>query len=94
MPLADIRIERLTSRIQQLHNQAKPKQVDDEAVWLDDRLYLYGTDYMSNDDLKIYLLRYPEVEIKWINDSSCTLQFKSADECADAFRVLSMKPVE
>jgi len=52
----------------------------------DDKLYLYGTDWMSNKDISdIYMgSRYPEMEIKWINDSSCVLAFKTPEEAKEA----------
>jgi len=35
---------------------------------------------MSTRDNKFYLgTQFPEIEIKWINDSSCTLQFPTKD---------------
>ena len=88
------RIEKLENRITRLYNSAKPEQIQESAQIIEDTLYLYGTDYMSNSDIKDYFLRFPEVQIKWINDSSCTLKFTSAEEAAEAYRVFSIKPVK
>ena len=30
---------------------------------------------MSTDEIKMYFMKYPEIEVRWINDSSCTLKF-------------------
>lgn len=88
------RIEKLENRITRLHNVSKPEQIQESAKICEDTLYLYGTDYMSNSDIRDYFLRFPSVQIKWINDSSCTLQFHSFEEAAEAYRVFSIKPVK
>jgi hypothetical protein len=40
-------------------------------------LYLYGTDFMSTEDVQSYFERFGKLDIKWINDSSCSIQFES-----------------
>jgi len=58
-----------------------------------DVLYLYGVDYMSTNDIKTYFERYTVsgtdkeiLEVRWINDSSCTVKFESADLASKALR--------
>ena len=60
-PDAEKRIEKLENRITRLYNSAKPEQIQESAQIYEDTLYLYGTDYMSNSDIKDYFLRFPEV---------------------------------
>ena len=54
-----------------------------EANIVLDTIYLYGVDYMSTNDIKTYLERYSSnkelLEVKWINDSSCTVKFESEE---------------
>ena len=56
-------------------------QLEDNIV--PDTVYLYGVDYMSTNDIKTYLERYSSnkelLEVKWINDSSCTIKFESEE---------------
>ena len=73
---------------------AKPEEIKETAVIIPDSLYLYGTDYMSNKDIKYYLIHFPHVRIKWINDSSCTLNFASPEEADRAYFMYSVKPLE
>ena len=40
-------------------NQANPRVIEPESVIVKDKLYLYGTDKMSNEDIKNYFLHYP-----------------------------------
>jgi hypothetical protein len=94
MPEADVKIQKLEGRIEKLHNMAKPEEIKETAVIIPDSLYLYGTDYMSNKDIKYYLIHFPHVRIKWINDSSCTLNFASPEEADRAYFMYSVKPLE
>jgi hypothetical protein len=73
---------------------AKPEEIKSSAVVIPDSLYLYGTDYMSNKDIKIYLIHFPYVRINWINDSSCTLKFATPEEADRAYFMYSVKPLE
>ena len=58
----------------------KPVEIKDGAKILPDTLYLYGTDYMSNKDIQLYIgTQFPDNEIKWINDSSCTIKLPSEE---------------
>ena len=77
MAEAETRIENLENRINKLHNVSKPDEIKSEAVIIEDKLYLYGTDFMSTKEIRLHFMRYPEVQVQWINDSSCTLQFTS-----------------
>ena len=75
------KINQLNKRITSLKAFEKPAEISASAVIREDSLYLYGTDYMSTRDIKEYLgTQFPSIEIKWINDSSCTLQFTSKEE--------------
>ena len=40
-------------------------------------LYLYGTDFMSTEDIATHYMgaRFSEIKVSWINDSSCKLTF-------------------
>jgi hypothetical protein len=57
-----------------------------------DALYLYGVDYMSTNDIKTYLERYTSagdkeaLEVRWINDSSCTIKFETAELATRALK--------
>ena len=54
----------------------KPAEIHESAIIRPDTLYLYGTDFMSTKDIKLYIgTQFPEIEIKWINDSSCSVVF-------------------
>lgn len=51
-----------------------------------DTLYLYGTDFMSTRDIKFYIgTQFPNIQIQWINDSSCTILFESEEQANQAF---------
>jgi len=74
------KISKLNKRITSLKAYEKPAEIHPDAKINETSLYLYGTDFMSTRDIKFYLgTQFPEIEIKWINDSSCTLQFPSKD---------------
>lgn len=49
---------------------------------------------MSTAEIKQYLLAYPTVHVKWINDSSCTLSFENEATCEQAYHAFSVKPLE
>lgn len=85
MPEADTTIQQLEQRITKIHNFAKPEEIKSTAVIIEDTLYLYGTDYMSTDEINLYMYPYPEMKVRWINDSSCTLKFNSKEEAASAY---------
>ncbi len=91
---AETRIENLEKRIDKLHNVSKPEEIKASAVIIENMLYFYGTDYMSTKEIKDYFMRYPDIEVKWINDSSCTLKFPSNEIAAEAYHQFSVKPVE
>ena len=94
LPQADDKINELEGRIEKLHNVAKPEEIKSSAEIIPDSLYLYGTDYMSNSDIKNYVIQTPNVKIQWINDSSCTLKFDATEEAERAYRIYSVKPLE
>ena len=93
MPEAETKIQQLEQRITKIHNVAKPEEIKSSAVIIEDLLYLYGTDFMSTDEINLYMLPFPEMKVRWINDSSCTLKFKSNEEAAAAYHQFSVKPV-
>jgi hypothetical protein len=84
-PEAEMRIENLEKRIDKLHNVSKPEEIKASAVIIEDMLYFYGTDYMSTQEIKDYFMRYPDVQVRWINDSSCTLKFPTNQIAAEAY---------
>ena len=86
-------MENLEKRITKLHNVSKPEEIKSGAEIKLDSLYLYGTDYMSTAEIHFYLIRFPDVRIQWINDSSCTLQFENAEEAERAYHIYSVKPL-
>ena len=77
-----------------MHNTAKPEQIKAEAQILADKLYLYGTDYMSTGEIKNYFVHFPSIRVTWINDSSCIIGFSSESEAETAFFKYSIKPLE
>lgn len=56
-------------------------------------LYLYGTDNMSTADIEEEYMggRYPEMMVKWINDSSCVLTFPTKESAAECFHAFSVE---
>lgn len=70
----------------------KPVEIQSDAQIIEDSLYLYGTDFMSTHDIRNYVgTLFPKVEIKWINDSSCTLKFESNEDAESAYRKFSVR---
>jgi hypothetical protein len=63
MAEAETRIESLENRINKLHNVSKPDEIKSEAVIIEDKLYLYGTDFMSTKEIRLHFMRYPEVQV-------------------------------
>ena len=63
MAEAETRIENLENRINKLHNVSKPDEIKSEAVIIEDKLYLYGTDFMSTKEIRLHFMRYPEVQV-------------------------------
>ena len=63
MAEAETRIENLENRINKLHNVSKPDEIKSEAVIIEDKLYLYGTDFMSTKEIRLHFMRYPEVHV-------------------------------
>lgn len=86
-------IKHLENRVGQLRSLEKPEEIRKNAAIIEDSLYLYGTDFMSTENIKEYMgLQFPDLSITWINDSSCTIKFNSADQAADAFKKFSIRP--
>ena len=72
--------------MQTLRNVDKPEEIRTSAKIIEDSLYLYGTDFMSTNDLQFYMgAQFPNLTINWINDSSCTLKFASNEEAELAY---------
>ena len=58
------KINKLNRRITSLKAFEKPAEIHESAQIKDDTLYLYGTDYMSTQDIRIYFGTYfPRIEI-------------------------------
>ncbi len=93
MPEAETKIQQLEQRITKIHNVEKPEEIKSSAIIKEDTLYLYGTDFMSTDEINLYMMQFPDMKVQWINDSSCTLKFKSNEEAAEAYHKFSVKPV-
>ena len=80
------KIHRLEKKITSFRAFEKPEEIREGAQIINDKLYLYGTDYMSHVDIKEYLgVQFPDIEIKWINDSSCTVKFTSDEQAQSAY---------
>lgn len=48
---------------------------------------------MSTRDIKLYIgTQFPTMEIKWINDSSCTVTFLAKEEAEQAYMQFSVRP--
>ena len=48
---------------------------------------------MSTGDIKMYMgTQFPDLLIKWINDSSCTLKFNSKEDAEQAYMKFSIRP--
>lgn len=74
-------IKNLESRVNQLRSYEKPVEIQRTATISEDSLYLYGTDFMSTEDIKDYMgVQFPDIIITWINDSSCTIKFVSQEQ--------------
>jgi hypothetical protein len=86
-PMAEAvtRLENLENRITKLHNVSKPDEIKSDAVIIEDKLYLYGTDFMSTKEIKEHFMRYTDLVVQWINDSSCTLKFLSPEQAAEGY---------
>lgn len=48
------KIKRLEAKIRHLRLSDKPEEIKDGAEIIEDSLYLYGTDYMSTQDIQTY----------------------------------------
>ena len=76
-------MERLQRKLEFARHKEAPTPLQLEANIVPDTIYLYGVDYMSTNDIKTYLERYSSnkdlLEVKWINDSSCTVKFESEE---------------
>ena len=78
--IASSKINQLNKRITSLKAFEKPVGITEGAQILSDTVYLYGTDFMSNKDINQYIgTQFPNHEIKWINDSSCTIKLATAE---------------
>lgn len=86
------KIHRLEKKITSFRAFEKPEEIREGAEIVNDKLYLYGTDFMSHVDIKEYFVQFPDIEIKWINDSSCTIRFTSDHEAQQAYNQYSVRP--
>ena len=75
-----MKINKLNKRITSLKAYEKPAEIHESAIIKPDTLYLYGTDFMSTRDIKLYIgTQFPQIHIQWINDSSCTISFEDEE---------------
>ena len=89
---AEFKLKKLNKRITSLKAYEKPAEISKDSKIIEDSLYLYGTDFMSTGDIKNYFgTQFPEIEIKWINDSSCTIKFTSNEDTDSAYRKFSVR---
>ena len=89
---AEFKLKKLNKRITSLKAYEKPAEISKDSKIIEDSLYLYGTDFMSTGDLKNYFgTQFPEIDIKWINDSSCTIKFTSNEDADSAYRKFSVR---
>ena len=87
------KIKKLNKRITSLKAYEKPSEIKQDAEIIEDSLYMYGTDFMSTADIRNYFgTLFPKTQIKWINDSSCTIQFQSKEEAESAYAKFSVRP--
>jgi len=87
------KISKLNKRITSLKAFEKPAEIQADAKIVENSLYLYGTDFMSTRDIKFYLgTQFPQIEIKWINDSSCTVTFPDVETTERAYMQFSVRP--
>ena len=84
--ISKTKINNLNKRITSLKAFEKPAEIHESAVIRPDTLYLYGTDFMSTRDIKMYIgTQFPQIDIKWINDSSCTVTFQDEAQAEQAY---------
>jgi len=57
---------------------------------LGNKLYMYGTDFMSTDEVKQYFEKFGDTTIQWINDSSCTVLFEKDEAARAAYTTCSL----
>ena len=50
-----MKIKKLNKRITSLKAYEKPVEIKQDAKIIEDSLYLYGTDFMSTNDIKSYI---------------------------------------
>ena len=75
-----MKISKLNKRITSLKAYERPAEIHESAEIRPATLYLYGTDFMSTRDIKLYIgTQFPNIHIQWINDSSCTITFECED---------------
>ena len=90
--VSEIKIKKLNKRITSLKAYEKPVEISKDSKIIEDSLYLYGTDFMSTNDIRNYFgTQFPEIEIKWINDSSCTIKFSGSEEADSAYHKFSVR---
>ena len=91
--ISENKISKLNKKITSLRAFEKPAEIKSGAKIFEDTLYLYGTDYMSTKDIKSYVgTQFPVHEIKWINDSSCTIKLPSAEIAEQMYIQFSVRP--
>ena len=84
--ISKTKINQLNKRITSLKAYEKPAEIGESAIIRPDTLYLYGTDFMSTRDIKFYIgTQFPQIDIKWINDSSCTIIFPDEEQANQAY---------
>jgi len=57
-----------------------PVMPNPDAKFLPDTIYVYGLDYMDNENVKEYFGKYKFFAVNWLNDSSCIFDFRLNDK--------------
>jgi len=70
----------MEKKLEWTEHKGPPLPIQKGSTILEDKLYLYGVDFMSTNDVVKYFNRYtnpeskePEKDVVWINDSSCII---------------------
>ncbi len=87
-------MEKLTRKLEFARHKDAPKPIEKGSTVIPDAIYLYGVDYMNTFEIKTYFERYSTdkeaIEVKWINDSSCTVKLENEDFIKKAFSELPL----
>jgi hypothetical protein len=87
-------MEKLTRKLEFARHKDAPRPIEKGSAVIPDAIYVYGVDYMNTFEIKTYFERYSSgkeaVEVKWINDSSCTVKLENEEFIKKAFTELPL----